>query len=36
MLIVLAVTAAMTVLAGLLGSRGICDHPPLEILRSDL
>jgi putative ABC transport system permease protein len=35
-LIALVVTAATTVLAGLLGSRGICDHPPLEILRSDL
>jgi len=36
MLIALGATAATTVLAGLLGSRGICDHPPLEILRSDL
>jgi putative ABC transport system permease protein len=36
MLIALVVTATTTVLAGLLASRGICDHPPLEILRSDL
>lgn len=36
MLIALAGTTATTVLAGLFGSRGICDHPPLEILRSDL
>ena len=36
MLIALVVMAATTVLAGLLGTRGICNHPPLEILRSDL
>ncbi|MEI6085237.1 MAG: FtsX-like permease family protein, partial [Verrucomicrobiota bacterium] len=32
----LVVTVVTTVLAGLLGSRGLCDQPPLEILRSDL
>lgn len=36
MLIALVATGATTALAGLFGSRGICDHPPLEILRSDL
>jgi len=36
MLITLVMTVATTVAAGLLGSRGICDQPPLEILRSDL
>jgi putative ABC transport system permease protein len=33
--IAVAATVATTVIAGLVGSRGICDQPPLEILRAD-
>ena len=29
------VVAGLTVLIGLLASRGVCDHPPLEILRAE-
>ncbi|MCG3148903.1 MAG: hypothetical protein PCFJNLEI_02352 [Verrucomicrobiae bacterium] len=36
MLIALGLTVALTVVAGLVGSRGICEQPPLEILRADL
>jgi hypothetical protein len=27
--------SAVTVVTGLLSSRGICDHPPLEVLRQE-
>ncbi len=30
-----AAVALMTVLTGLLSNRGICDHPPLEVLRQE-
>lgn len=30
-----AAVSAVTVLTGLLASRGICDHPPLEVLRQE-
>lgn len=30
-----AVVSAVTVVTGLLSSRGICDHPPLEVLRQE-
>ena len=30
-----AVVSAMTITTGLLSNRGICDHPPLEILRQE-
>jgi putative ABC transport system permease protein len=29
------ITAALTVSIGLLASRGVCDHPPLEVLRAE-
>jgi len=35
MLVGLLVTSATTLLAGLLSSRGVCDHPPLEVLRAE-
>jgi putative ABC transport system permease protein len=28
--------AALTLLTGLVSSRGVCDHPPLEVLRQEL
>jgi putative ABC transport system permease protein len=30
-----AAVSAVTVITGLLSSRGICDHPPLEVLRQE-
>ena len=30
------VVTGITVLIGMLNSRGICDRPPLEVLRSDV
>ncbi len=30
-----AVVSAMTITTGLLSNRGICDHPPLEVLRQE-
>ena len=33
--VALGVVAAMTVVTGLLGNRGVATHPPLEILRSE-
>lgn len=36
MAIALAVSCTATVLAGMFSSRGICNHPPLEILRAEV
>ena len=33
--IALFVVTGLTILVGLLNSRGICDRPPLEVLRAD-
>jgi putative ABC transport system permease protein len=30
-----AAVSLVTVITGLLSSRGICDHPPLEVLRQE-
>jgi putative ABC transport system permease protein len=35
LLAAVAAVAAVTLVTGLLSSRGVCDHPPLEVLRQE-
>ena len=35
LLATVAAVAAVTLVTGLLSSRGVCDHPPLEVLRQE-